>query len=547
MVSKKIGPVKALFVILVGLLLTGQTLAAQVATPVVSETPQPTVQPTQLATPDASPSVEPTMGISPLAAEASLVITDGTPTNPSQYQDTIFYFVTVSNVGDEPMENVDISHSNEGIYNQNFSCFPAVPLAVLNPGESISCTYTAAVVREDVERGFHELTVTVTSDNTAPESATITHPVAPFAAGRYLVDVTTADQGPAGVPAGTRVCIKPYGDSGTFDCRVWTGTTITFDEFMSDAPLAFGALLYVEPPVGSSYNSVLTGLPVTQGADYPVTVVLPLVIPGNSAMDKTVDKPEIQSGETITYTLSGTVPGASLGNTFFLLEDMFPIGFNFSSVTCEGDFTPVMVNGECFTPLDLSGDGVYDYIRVEGEVTGTGETAAFTITVTGTMVGNPGDSQTNLACVWGAGTPACDIVDVFFIQAPTPTATATPTETPTVTPPTVTPSVTPAPSVTPVVTPNETPAQTPTETSTVTPGETPTETQVVTPAPTSTMPMVPTSPADPSDPSSPVTSLPSTGAHRSNDGASIVAAAGIISTAAVAGALLLIRRERNTM
>lgn len=515
---------------LIALTLSAQAGVAQIATPVIDVSPVPTSEPSPEVTADASPSAQATIGISPLVAETSIVITDGSPTNPSRYQESINYFVTITNIGDEPMQNVDISHSKEGLFNNYFYCSPEFPLPIVNPGESISCSFSTTVVRADVERGFHEFTVTVTSDNTAPESATITHPVAPFVAGRHLIDVTTADLGPAGVPDGTRVCVKPYGHSGTFDCQIWTDSTLTFDEEMSDGAAALGTLLFVEPPTGSGYSTVLMALPTTQGADFPVTATLLPLPPGAAVIRKTVDKPEIQSGELVTYTIAGTVSGGGDGAPTFVVEDLLPIGFTIGSVTCAGDFTPFLVNGECYTPMDLSGDGVYDYVRVQGDAIDTVETAAYTITVTGTLTGSPGTSQANLACVSDFAMPSCTTVDVLFLQVPV--ETPPPTETPTTTP-----------SVTPAETPVEIPAETPTQTQT--PTETPTATQPATPAPTSTVPMVSTPTVEPSGTMGPVTTLPSTGNQNSDGGSTFPIAAGIISSAAVAGALLLIRRERK--
>ena len=134
-----------------------------------------------------------------------------------------------------------------------------------------------------------------------------------------------------------------------------------------------------------------------------------------------------------------------------------------------------------------------------------------------------------------------DIINHYRPEVtPTPTPTVTPTPTPTMTP-TPTPTVTPTP--TPTVTPTPTPTVTPTPTPTVTP--TPTPTATASPVPTT----IPTDSPAPSytprpTPTPRPTAKPGTD-PKTGDESNIAlwAGMGLVSIAAAAGAVLLIKKR----
>lgn len=319
-----------------------------------------------------------------------------------------------------------------------------------------------------------------------------------------VIDVVTFDGN--AVPDGTEICIWLM-DGREYPCQVWNGTSLTF--------LVPANILRVmaAPPDDSGYrpNDYVTYKPIEPGQTYHETVVL---YPDDleTGVTMTVSDEAPQSGDTVTYTIRayGTYPmmareaHSDYARTMFEITDQLPTELGDVTVTCSGTYLSA-VPGSCY---DLDGQRltIFGSYGIEGFFD-------MTVTITGTIIGEPGTVVTNTAYLNNTGSnvltdstgadanliASTSLSGVAFQVLPDlPSATATlviaqQPEEPTPTP--VPPSPTPIPTEEPGDPDDPTPVPT------AEPGKT--STPVATPGATD--------PADDESGTSTVTSLPGTG------------------------------------
>ena len=85
--------------------------------------------------------------------------------------DTLTYSFVATNTGNVTLKNVKISDPLSGL--SALTCTPSQP-ASLAPGAQLVCTATRAVTQADVDAGKIANTATATSDNTPPETSSVT-------------------------------------------------------------------------------------------------------------------------------------------------------------------------------------------------------------------------------------------------------------------------------------------------------------------------------------------------------------------------------------
>jgi hypothetical protein len=305
------------------------------------------------------------------------------------------------------------------------------------------------------------------------------------------------------VPAGTMLCVVGLGEAIGGDdeilefCHLWTGAPIVVE--VNAGPIVVAAI----PPEDSDYRMGLGSIYkiVRPGQSYDETVIL-YPYEFDAGIEMIVSDEAPQSGDTVTYTIRayGSAPmyarmaESGEAELSFEITDVLPDELSDMTVTCSGTFLPSVPSGTC---ADLEGnnlsvfgmywlDGVFDV----------------TVTVTGTITGEPGTVVTNTAYLhtrsYGEDVNSNDLdvnmvastslsAPLFQIAPDLPSASATlviagqvpvdPTPTPDPTPSPTPDPVDPTPSPTPdPVDPTPDPAEpggTPTPGQTPAPGETP--------------------------------------------------------------------------
>lgn len=279
-----------------------------------------------------------------------------------------------------------------------------------------------------------------------------------------VLSIVTFDGAP--VPDGTVACWGSLYVNTEEQCALWEGEPLT----VAATP---GLVIYgAAPPEESGYLFAYNAIPrlVAPGETVEVEVVL---FPRDTTtfISKTVSDESPRSGDTVTYTIRA----AGIANGFgplsygyearvdFEIFDMLPPNITDVEISCSGSFFE-SVPGSCYeldgpnlTVFGQAGFGAYD----------------ITITVTGTITGEPGEVVSNTACVTtgrmievsaadigamhhdGPDSLVCDTADLTIAEdavepSPSPSPSATPgTPEPTATPGTPAPTGTPAPGTTP--------------------------------------------------------------------------------------------------
>ena len=80
--------------------------------------------------------------------------------------DVITYTVTATNIGNYPLTNVVVTDKLLAIKLDNFTCSPALPVASLAPGASITCTGSHTIAQADDDAGSVLNTACADSDQT---------------------------------------------------------------------------------------------------------------------------------------------------------------------------------------------------------------------------------------------------------------------------------------------------------------------------------------------------------------------------------------------
>ena len=102
---------------------------------------------TEAAAPDAPDTIQ-------AAQSAVLALTKTDSLNPATYNtlgQIVTYTLTATNTGNITLHNVTVSDTPALT---GFSCLPAIPVATLAPGASITCTGTHAITQADLDPGI---------------------------------------------------------------------------------------------------------------------------------------------------------------------------------------------------------------------------------------------------------------------------------------------------------------------------------------------------------------------------------------------------------
>jgi outer membrane biosynthesis protein TonB len=394
--------------------------------------------------------------------------------------------------------------------------------SIVNPDGSITAFFTVPaadysyLVYSGNLASFVLGTVTTVGNTTTQVDVTLPVTGDDFGTATLEIDVVTVDGQP--VPDGTMVCVGlPEGNIEEL-CQVWTGSPLILE-------VPAGIVLMVAiPPDDSGYRPGVNSYYkfVEPGGTYNEVITLyPYDLETGITMSVSDEAP--QSGDEVTYTIRayGSSPMYTLrsdsgeAQISFEITDVLPQELSNITVSCGGSYFPSVPGWDCY---DLDGNT----LTVFGEYWITG-VFDMTVTVTGTITGEPGTVVTNTAYVsnqpWRgedrlaktenlvastnlSGIAFQVVPDVISASATLVIAGQVPVD------PTPTPGVTPTPE--PGVTPSPVPTEVPVD---PTPDPTGTPAPGVTPTP---------APVDPSDPATPapdgkVTSLPKTGSGNGLD------------------------------
>ncbi|KRG71971.1 DUF7507 domain-containing protein [Pseudoxanthomonas dokdonensis] len=305
-----------------------------------------------------------------------------TTTSVTTAGEQIPYTVTAQNTGNVPLNNVTV---NDPLLAGNFTCTPAVPVATLAVGASISCSGTYTVTQADIDRNgsgdgtddgviHNDATADGTTDDGTPvtdtDSTDVNLPSQTFSAsftktptlsdsngngtgsvgetinysftvtntGNSSIDTVTITDpllpglscaSTAPIPPGATVAFGPVAPPADVVCT-GTGYVITQEDIDNqgggDIDIDNTATMDATGSNGGSASEDATG-------SQPIDVAQPLI-----NLDKSVSPGTVTTaGEVVTYTFVITNPG-NVTLTGVNLTDPLP---GLGSITCGADTLPV--------------------------------------------------------------------------------------------------------------------------------------------------------------------------------------------------------------